>query len=52
VDLQAALEWYAHLAKQAGWEEYVWRQVNDLAKRYPDTFGDLPKLLTAAMKEA
>ena len=24
--------WYVSLAKQPGWKEYVWRQVNDMAK--------------------
>lgn len=48
--LSQAVKWYSHLASQPGWKEYVWRQVQDMAREYPALFADLPELLTAEMK--
>jgi hypothetical protein len=50
MDLQKALEWYAHLARQPGWKSYVWHRVNEMAREHPAVFGDLPALLLEEMK--
>jgi hypothetical protein len=48
--LNEVLEWYVHLASQPGWKEYVWHQVNELAKEHPSAFRDLPAELTQEMR--
>lgn len=50
MDLQKALEWYAHLARQPGWKSYVWHRVNEMAREHPAVFGDLPALLLEEVK--
>ena len=44
------LAWYVKLAQLPGWKEYVWAQVKATALEHPDTHGDLPARLTAAMQ--
>lgn len=51
MDLAQALEWYTHLARQPGFREYVWHRVQEMAREHPSVFGDLPAMLTEAMKK-
>jgi len=47
---QQTLDWYVKLAQSPGWKEYVWSQVQDIAKQHSDMHADLPARLVAAMK--
>lgn len=44
------IAWYAFLGGMPAWKAHAWHQVNELAKLYPDLYGDMPALLTARMK--
>jgi hypothetical protein len=48
---EKVLAHYVGLAKEPGWKQYVWGRINDLATEHPETYGELPKLLTEAMRE-
>lgn len=44
----------AHLVMMAahpGWKGQAWHSANALATDWPEMFGDLPELLTQAMRE-
>ena len=41
---------YVTLAKEPGWKAYVWDRVQQMAAEEPDLWGDMPKLLTQAMR--
>jgi hypothetical protein len=42
---------YVSMASLPWAKAAAWHSVNDLAQRFPREFGDLPDLLTAAMRE-
>lgn len=45
------LAWYIEMAGTPGWKAQAWHSVNTLAQQHRQFYGDLPALLTAAMKE-
>jgi hypothetical protein len=44
-------EHYLKLAKSPATKAYAWLRVNELAKEWPEYYGELPAKLTAAMQK-
>jgi hypothetical protein len=55
VDWQASkAKTLAHLvtlASDPGWKDHAWFRAKELAREHPSLYGDVPDLLTAAMRE-
>jgi hypothetical protein len=47
-DALAHLKW---MASMPGAKDYAWFRAKELARDYPQFYGDLPKLLTEAMRD-
>jgi hypothetical protein len=48
--LDQAVAWYADLYAVPGWQEYVRHRVRELAKEWPEFFGDLPDRMTTEVR--
>lgn len=50
MNLIEALKWYADLYEKPGWSDYVRQRVRELAREFPEVFGELPDRMTAEMR--
>lgn len=47
--IQETVQHLCSLASIPGFKAHAWFQANDMARREPDLYGDIPTLLTQAM---
>lgn len=43
---------YIRLGALPSWKEYVWKRVNELARLDPTLYGDVPEIVTQALRPA